>query len=70
MGPQIPEETKETFRQHLESYNLWSLTGIDKYMFLKILFGVIDFKNSFCHTSMSCVSSFSFWLYTDCVYMW
>lgn len=28
MGPQIPEKTKETFRQHLKSYNLWSLTGI------------------------------------------
>ncbi|KAG9334776.1 hypothetical protein JZ751_006525 [Albula glossodonta] len=26
MGPQIPEETKDTFRQHLGSYNFWSLT--------------------------------------------
>lgn len=29
MGPQIPEETKETFHQHLNSYNFWSLTGKD-----------------------------------------
>ncbi|KAK7122820.1 hypothetical protein R3I94_019810 [Phoxinus phoxinus] len=29
MGPQIPEETKETFRQHLHSYNFWSLTGLE-----------------------------------------
>ncbi|KAK7134560.1 hypothetical protein R3I93_017853 [Phoxinus phoxinus] len=29
MGPQIPEETKETFRQHLYSYNFWSLTGLE-----------------------------------------
>ncbi|XP_028821324.1 ATP synthase mitochondrial F1 complex assembly factor 2 [Denticeps clupeoides] len=29
MGPSIPEETKETFRQHLLSYNFWSLTGLE-----------------------------------------
>ncbi|XP_017273999.1 ATP synthase mitochondrial F1 complex assembly factor 2 [Kryptolebias marmoratus] len=29
LGPDIPEETKETFRQHLSSYNLWSLTGLE-----------------------------------------
>ncbi|KAM9837180.1 ATP synthase mitochondrial F1 complex assembly factor 2 [Aulostomus maculatus] len=29
MGPEIPEETKETFRQHLKSYNFWSLTGLE-----------------------------------------
>lgn len=29
MGPQIPEKTKETFRQHLSSYNFWGLTGLE-----------------------------------------
>ncbi|XP_056627547.1 ATP synthase mitochondrial F1 complex assembly factor 2 [Triplophysa dalaica] len=29
MGPKIPEETKETFHQHLNSYNFWSLTGLE-----------------------------------------
>lgn len=29
MGPQIPEETKDTFRQHLGSYNFWALTGLE-----------------------------------------
>lgn len=29
MGPEIPEATKDTFRQHLKSYNFWSLTGLE-----------------------------------------
>ncbi|KAG9267679.1 ATP synthase mitochondrial F1 complex assembly factor 2 [Astyanax mexicanus] len=29
MGPQIPEETKDSFRQHLKSYNVWSLIGLE-----------------------------------------
>uniref|UniRef100_A0A671W089 ATP synthase mitochondrial F1 complex assembly factor 2 n=1 Tax=Sparus aurata TaxID=8175 RepID=A0A671W089_SPAAU len=29
LGPEIPEATKETFRQHLNSYNFWSLTGLE-----------------------------------------
>ncbi|XP_062382610.1 ATP synthase mitochondrial F1 complex assembly factor 2 [Sardina pilchardus] len=29
LGPEIPEETKETFRQHLNSYNFWALTGLE-----------------------------------------
>ncbi|KPP72472.1 ATP synthase mitochondrial F1 complex assembly factor 2-like [Scleropages formosus] len=29
MGPQITEETKDTFRQHLGSYNFWALTGLE-----------------------------------------
>lgn len=29
MGPQIPEETKETFQQQLKSFNFWSLTGLE-----------------------------------------
>lgn len=29
LGPEIPEATKDTFRQHLKSYNLWSLTGLE-----------------------------------------
>lgn len=36
MGPQIPEETKETFRQHLHSYNFWSLTGKDIWCFCNL----------------------------------
>lgn len=27
LGPEIPQATKDTFRQHLKSYNFWSLTG-------------------------------------------
>lgn len=27
LGPQIPEGTREAFRQHLGSFSLWSLTG-------------------------------------------
>ncbi|MCI4384219.1 hypothetical protein PGIGA_G00036140 [Pangasianodon gigas] len=46
MGPQIPEETKETFRQHLSSYNLWSLTGLEyvisQLKSLILSFGLID----------------------------
>ncbi|KAF5906288.1 TOM1-like protein 2 isoform X2, partial [Clarias magur] len=46
MGPQIPEETKETFRQHLNSYNLWSLTGLEyvisQLKSLILSFGLID----------------------------
>lgn len=37
MGPQIPEETKETFSQHLNSYNFWSLTGKDTVVLLHIM---------------------------------
>ncbi|XP_034425753.1 ATP synthase mitochondrial F1 complex assembly factor 2 [Hippoglossus hippoglossus] len=29
LGPDIPEQTKDTFRQHLKSYNFWSLTGLE-----------------------------------------
>lgn len=29
MGPVIPEATKETFHKHLQSYNFWSLTGLE-----------------------------------------
>lgn len=29
LGPEIPEVTKDTFRQHLNSYNFWSLTGLE-----------------------------------------
>ncbi|KAM9773104.1 ATP synthase mitochondrial F1 complex assembly factor 2 [Syngnathus typhle] len=29
MGPEIPQATKETFCQHLKSYNFWSLTGLE-----------------------------------------
>uniref|UniRef100_A0A8C6WSQ4 ATP synthase mitochondrial F1 complex assembly factor 2 n=1 Tax=Neogobius melanostomus TaxID=47308 RepID=A0A8C6WSQ4_9GOBI len=29
LGPEIPEATKDTFRQHLKSYNYWSLTGLE-----------------------------------------
>ncbi|TRY84001.1 hypothetical protein DNTS_009946, partial [Danionella cerebrum] len=29
LGPDIPEETKEKFNQHLNSFNLWSLTGLE-----------------------------------------
>ncbi|XP_068610679.1 ATP synthase mitochondrial F1 complex assembly factor 2 [Brachionichthys hirsutus] len=29
LGPEIPEATKDAFRQHLHSYNLWSLTGLE-----------------------------------------
>lgn len=29
LGPEIPDVTKETFRQHLSSYNFWSLTGLE-----------------------------------------
>ncbi|XP_052426040.1 ATP synthase mitochondrial F1 complex assembly factor 2 [Carassius gibelio] len=46
LGPQIPEETKETFRQHLNSYNFWSLTGLDfmisQLKSLVLSFGLID----------------------------
>ncbi|KAI5623166.1 ATP synthase mitochondrial F1 complex assembly factor 2 [Silurus asotus] len=46
MGPQIPEETKETFHQHLKSYNFWSLTGLEyvisQLKSLILSFGVID----------------------------
>ncbi|XP_060794925.1 ATP synthase mitochondrial F1 complex assembly factor 2 [Neoarius graeffei] len=46
MGPQIPEKTKETFRQHLNSYNLWSLTGLEyvisQLKSLILSFGLID----------------------------
>ncbi|TSK14652.1 ATP synthase mitochondrial F1 complex assembly factor 2 [Bagarius yarrelli] len=46
MGPQIPEETKETFCQHLQSYTLWSLTGLEyvisQLKSLILSFGLID----------------------------
>ncbi|KAL6475140.1 hypothetical protein MHYP_G00161800 [Metynnis hypsauchen] len=46
MGPQIPEETKETFRQHLGSYNFWSLIGleyvINQLKSVVLSFGLID----------------------------
>lgn len=29
LGPEIPEATKDMFRQHLNSYNFWSLTGLE-----------------------------------------
>ncbi|AWP17417.1 putative ATP synthase mitochondrial F1 complex assembly factor 2 [Scophthalmus maximus] len=29
LGPEIPNATKDTFRQHLNSYNFWSLTGLE-----------------------------------------
>lgn len=29
LGPEIPEATKDTFRQHLNSYSFWSLTGLE-----------------------------------------
>ncbi|XP_034049513.1 ATP synthase mitochondrial F1 complex assembly factor 2 [Thalassophryne amazonica] len=29
VGPEIPAETKDTFRQHLNSYNSWALTGLE-----------------------------------------
>lgn len=29
LGPDIPEATKDTFRQHLNSYNFWSMTGLE-----------------------------------------
>lgn len=29
LGPEIPEGTRDTFRQHLKSYNFWSLTGLE-----------------------------------------
>lgn len=38
MGPQIPEETTETFHQHLNSYNFWSLTGKDKVVLILLYF--------------------------------
>lgn len=46
MGPQIPEETKETFHQHLNSYNFLSLTGLEyvitQLKSLVLSFGLID----------------------------
>lgn len=46
MGPQIPDETKETFHQHLQSYNFWALTGLE-YVITQLKsvilsFGMID----------------------------
>ncbi|KAK5850584.1 hypothetical protein PBY51_001452 [Eleginops maclovinus] len=29
LGPEIPNSTKDTFRQHLKSYNFWSMTGLE-----------------------------------------
>ncbi|MGH0116987.1 UNVERIFIED_CONTAM: hypothetical protein FKN15_024932 [Acipenser sinensis] len=46
MGPTIPEETKDTFRQHLASFNFWALTGLE-YVITQLKsvilsFGLID----------------------------
>lgn len=51
LGPEIPEATKDTFRQHLNSYNFWSLTGKIKPNWWKLkhdvqLFGNIAWVNS------------------------
>eukprot|EP00061_Rhincodon_typus_P015682 g43490.t1 len=29
LGPNIPKETKQTFEQHLSSYNSWALVGLE-----------------------------------------
>ncbi|RVE59373.1 hypothetical protein OJAV_G00188000 [Oryzias javanicus] len=29
LGPEIPQATKDTFQQHLSSYSLWSMTGLE-----------------------------------------
>uniref|UniRef100_A0A1A7XRB1 ATP synthase mitochondrial F1 complex assembly factor 2 n=1 Tax=Iconisemion striatum TaxID=60296 RepID=A0A1A7XRB1_9TELE len=29
LGPDVPEATKDRLRQHLSSYNLWSMTGLE-----------------------------------------
>lgn len=29
LGPEIPEATVDTFKQHLKSYNMWSMTGLE-----------------------------------------
>ncbi|XP_051877836.1 ATP synthase mitochondrial F1 complex assembly factor 2 [Pristis pectinata] len=29
LGPNIPKESKETFKQHLSSYNFWALIGLE-----------------------------------------
>lgn len=46
MGPQISAETKETFQQHLKSYSLWSLTGLEyvisQLKSIILSFGLID----------------------------
>ncbi|XP_071370152.1 ATP synthase mitochondrial F1 complex assembly factor 2-like [Centroberyx affinis] len=46
LGPEIPEATKDTFRQHLSSYNFWSLTGLEyvitQLKSVVLSFGVID----------------------------
>ncbi|XP_061823426.1 ATP synthase mitochondrial F1 complex assembly factor 2 [Nerophis lumbriciformis] len=46
LGPDIPEVTKDTFRQHLKSYNFWSLTGfeyvITQLKSVVLSFGMID----------------------------
>ncbi|XP_023664995.1 ATP synthase mitochondrial F1 complex assembly factor 2 isoform X1 [Paramormyrops kingsleyae] len=46
MGPQIPKETKDTFHQHLRSYNFWALTGLEfiitQLKSLVLSFGLVD----------------------------
>ncbi|XP_056888700.1 ATP synthase mitochondrial F1 complex assembly factor 2 [Takifugu flavidus] len=46
LGPEIPEATKDTLRQHLNSYNFWSLTGfeyvITQLKSVVLSFGIID----------------------------
>ncbi|XP_012670134.1 ATP synthase mitochondrial F1 complex assembly factor 2 isoform X2 [Clupea harengus] len=46
LGPEIPQETNDTFRQHLSSYNFWALTGLE-YVITQLKsvilsFGLID----------------------------
>ncbi|KAL4624555.1 ATP synthase mitochondrial F1 complex assembly factor 2 isoform X1 [Arapaima gigas] len=46
LGPQIAEETKDTFRQHLGSFNFWALTGLEfvitQLKSVVLSFGLID----------------------------
>ncbi|KAJ8413675.1 hypothetical protein AAFF_G00081820 [Aldrovandia affinis] len=46
LGPQIPNKTKDTFRQHLGSYNFWALTGLEfvitQLKSVVLAFGLID----------------------------
>ncbi|MBN3303923.1 ATPF2 factor, partial [Amia calva] len=46
LGPNIPQETKDTFRQHLASYNFWALTGLEfviaQLKSVVLSFGLID----------------------------
>lgn len=46
LGPEIPEATYNKFRQHLNSYNFWSLTGLEfvitQLKSVVLSFGLID----------------------------